>query len=115
MSRLRADAAGASRTCPHCRAVILASAAACPACRGHLQYAAPVGPAAARSTPLQVEATLQRAPGEAPVEYTMLLSIRDERGVELSRHVVGVGALRANQQRHFRLTVEAAEVDSGGR
>lgn len=113
MNARRAAAPGATRTCPHCRATILASAGNCPACRGHLHYAACGSEPPARATPLHVEGTLQCTSGAAPVEYTMLLTIRDERGVELARHVVGVGAVRSSELRHFTLTVEAADVEAG--
>lgn len=109
----RPAAPGSPRICPHCRATILASAGSCPACHGRMHYEATVAEPPPRSMPLQVEGTLQCAPGESPLEYTMLLSIRDERGVELARHVVGVGALRSSERRHFTLTVETAEVDAG--
>ena len=38
MSAARPGTAGATRTCPHCRATILASSATCPQCKGHLRY-----------------------------------------------------------------------------
>ena len=38
MSAARPGTAGATRTCPHCKATILESASVCPACRGHLRF-----------------------------------------------------------------------------
>ena len=38
MSNPRPGTAGATRACPHCKAIILESATVCPACRGHLRY-----------------------------------------------------------------------------
>ena len=37
MSAVRPGMAGATRTCPHCKATILESSSVCPACRGHLK------------------------------------------------------------------------------
>jgi hypothetical protein len=42
-----------------------------------------------------------------------VLSIRNERGEEISRQVVGVGALRNTESRTFTLSVEVAT--PGGR
>ena len=36
----------------------------------------------------------------------MVLSIRNDRGEEIARQVVGVGALRANEERTFTVAVE---------
>ncbi len=43
----------------------------------------------------------------------MVLAIRNERGQEISRQVVGVGALRAKESRTFTLSVEV--MTPGGR
>jgi len=82
----------------------------CPACRGHLRFDPDANQAQRkRSTPLSVEAALRHATDDAPVEYTMVLSIRDELGKEIVRQVVGVGVLRPGEERRFSLSVEAAE------
>ncbi len=39
-------------------------------------------------------------------EYSVVLAIRNERGEEISRQVVGVGALRPAESRTFTLSVE---------
>ena len=54
MSAARPGVAGATRTCPHCKATILESSAVCPACRGHLRFDAPAADAAQRFVPLKV-------------------------------------------------------------
>jgi hypothetical protein len=107
MSGSRPGTAGASRTCPHCKATILEAAAICPACRHHLRFE----PGAARRTPesftaLRVEGVLRNAVGADAWEYSVLLSIRDERGEEIARQVVGVGALQPSHERTFTLAVE---------
>jgi hypothetical protein len=102
---------GATRSCPHCRATILESASVCPACRHHLRFDAAESAVAATPS-LLVEGTLRSGEGEA-VEYTMVLSVRNERGEEAIRHVVGVGALEPGQQRSFSVAVETRAVPAG--
>src|SRR5512134_3865682 len=107
---------GKTRTCPHCKAVILDSAAICPQCRHHLKFgAAAVLPADAAPgfSALKVEGTLRHSERGGDWEYSVVLSIRNERGEELSRQVVGVGALRPTEARTFTLAVEVAT--PGGR
>jgi hypothetical protein len=41
-----------------------------------------------------------------PWEYSVLLSIRNERGEEITRHVVGVGVLQPSDRRSFTVDVE---------
>jgi hypothetical protein len=109
MTAPRPGAAGATRTCPHCRETILESAAVCPVCRHHLRYDphAPA-PASGASVPLRVEGAV-RHPGDASAwEYSMVLTIRNERGDEIARRIVGVGALGPDEQRTFTLSVEMA-------
>ena len=110
MSAARPGAPGATRTCPHCKATILESAAVCPACRGHLRYDSAAQAASAPQThpPLRVEGAI-RHPGEGPAwEYTMLLTIRNARGEEVARQLVGVGALQPNEERTFTLSVDVS-------
>lgn len=112
MSNTPAGTAGATRPCPHCRETILASAAICPACRHYLRFE-PIGdPTAAPATapaltPLRIEGSIRHpAEGEA-WEYTVVVSMRNDRGEEIGRKLVGVGALAPNEQCTFTLTVEA--------
>lgn len=107
MSTLRTPTPGKTRPCPHCRATILESANICPSCRHHLRSgtsgAASVFPSA---TALKVEGTV-RHPGAGQVlEYSMILLIRNERGEEVARQIVGVGALHPSETRTFSLAVE---------
>jgi hypothetical protein len=109
MTVQRSGTPGATRTCPHCRETILESAAVCPACRHHLRYEPRAAEAASPPdaiTPLRVEGSI-RNPGEAGVwEYSMVLTIRNERGEEIARRLVGVGAIQSDEQRTFTLSVE---------
>ena len=98
---------GKTRACPHCKATILESASICPVCRHHLRY----DPHRARHAPpsfsaLRVEGTIKRPVTEEAWEYSVMLSIRNDRGEEIARQVVGVGALQPNEQRTFTLAVE---------
>ena len=97
---------GKTRTCPHCKATILESAAVCPGCQHHLRF----DPAAQRmepaATPLRVEGTIRHPPDGDTWEYSIVLAVRNERGEEITRQVVGVGALGADDVRTFTLAVE---------
>ena len=109
MSASRPGTPGATRNCPHCRETILESAAVCPACRHHLRFearAADAAPAADAVTPLRVEGSIRNPTEGGAWEYSMVLTIRDERGKEIARRLVGVGALQGNEQRTFTLSVE---------
>ena len=110
----RPGTAGATRTCPHCKATILESSSVCPACRGHLKFDAPATDATQRFVPLKVEGTIN-AQDEGAFEYTMVVVIRDERGKEIGRHVAGVGAVFPGEARSFEVSVEAVPANPGKR
>ena len=107
MSRPRGLTPGKVRTCPHCRATILESASVCPACRHHLRFD-PKAPQHEWATfvPLRIEGKLQHSDAGEPWEYSVVLAIHDERGDEITRQVLGVGALKPTEQRTFTLEVE---------
>ena len=107
MTHIGAGTAGATRTCPHCRETILESAEVCPACNHRLRYGGPAAElgAAAALTPLRVEGSF-RNPDSGAWEYSMVLTIRNERGEEIARRLVGVGAMQPGEQRSFTLSVE---------
>lgn len=106
---------GKTRSCPHCKATILESAAICPQCRHHLRHGAASSrvDTTQRFSALNVEGTLRHSERGGDWEYSVVLSIRNERGEEISRQVVGVGALKATEARTFTLTVDVAA--PGGR
>lgn len=97
--------AGKTRTCPHCKSTILDSASICPACQHHLRFGQQADQVAPTASPLRVEGSI-RHPGGEPWEYSIVLSVRNERGEEITRQVVGVGALQPAEQRTFHLSVE---------
>jgi hypothetical protein len=114
MTMASAGTAGATRTCPHCRETILESATICPACNHKLRYGGPstelTAPAAL--TPLKVEGSFRNPADSGAWEYSMVLTIRNERGEEIARRLVGVGAMQPGEQRAFSLSVE---MNPGGR
>lgn len=104
MSIVRKTPAGTTRTCPHCRAVILASAAVCPSCRKHLRF---VGAEAQPTfSPLRVEGTVRHPNVGEAWEYSVAISIKNDRGEEVGRQIVGVGALQPGEGRTFTFSVD---------
>lgn len=109
MTSTRPGAPGATRTCPHCRATILESSSVCPACKHHLRFdpkAAAEARSEATASPLVVEGKIRHPADGDPWEYTVLVTVRNEKGEEVARQLVGVGALKPNEERAFRLSVE---------
>lgn len=104
----RATAIGKTRSCPHCRATILESAAVCPACRHHLRFEKRKGEQfePAGKTALKVSGQFSRLAADGPGEYAVVVVIRDATGSELARKVIGVGGLEAGEERLLDLTVE---------
>lgn len=112
MSADRQGTAGKTRACPHCRATILESANVCPICKHHLRFDPKRQDSALPSfSALKVEGTIHHNDGGEAWEYSMMLSIRNERGEEIARKLVGVGALSAKEQRTFTLSVEVFTPD----
>lgn len=113
--RIASGTTGKTRACPHCKTTILESAVICPQCRHHLKFGGPARPedAAAKFSALSVEGTLRHSERGSDWEYSVVVSIRNERGEEVGRQVVGVGALRPTETRTFTLSVEVTA--PGGR
>jgi len=107
---------GATRVCPHCRETILESAVVCPACRHYLHFdiGADAPPQAPAVTPLRIEGSIRHPADGEPWEYTVVVTIQNDRGVEVARKLVGVGALNPNEQRSFTLSVEAVPAKGRG-
>ena len=107
MSTARVSAPGATRSCPHCKATILESANVCPICRHHLRFDQRMSESAHPSfSGLRVEGTIRHPQVGEAWEYSMMLTIRNERGEEIARQQVGVGALQPAEQRTFTLSVD---------
>lgn len=107
---------GEERTCPHCRATILRSASVCPICEHSLRYDSH---GTRRDVPgvsaLRVEGTVRHPGGDAQLEYSMVLSIRNDRGEEIARQMVGVGALHPNETRTFAVAVAISSPSESSR
>jgi hypothetical protein len=106
---------GKTRSCPHCRATILESAAVCPACRHHLRFEKRKDAQAeqAGQVALKVSGKFSRPTAGGPGEYSVVVVIRDARGAELARKVIGVGGLAAGEERLVDLTVETFDPPAG--
>ena len=55
---------------------------------------------------LKVAGKVSRQATDGPGEYAVVVVIRDARGAELARKVIGVGGLAAGDERQVELTVE---------
>ena len=108
MSNARPGSPGATRACPHCRETILESAGVCPACRKFLRFddAGAEDVPVPALTPLSIEGSIRHPADGEPWEYTVVVSIRNDRGEETARKLIGVGAMSANEERTFTLSVE---------
>lgn len=109
MSTSRGAAAGRTRTCPHCKSTILESASICPQCQHHLRFdpkAVAERRAQATSSALLVEGAIRHPADGGAWEYTVVVSVRNDRGEEIERKVIGVGALQPNEGRTFTVSVE---------
>lgn len=103
----RPSPTGKTRTCPHCKAVILESLSICPGCMHHLRFDSEAAKRqVAATSALKVEAIIRHPPIEEAWEYYVTISIRNDRGEEVDRQVVNVGALQGAEKRTFTLSVE---------
>jgi hypothetical protein len=106
MNAVRPMAPGATRTCPHCKSTVLASASVCPACQHHLRFSAPnAAPASTGYSALQIDGTVRHKQPDEPCEFCVVLSIANERGEQITRQVVGVGVLQPAEARQFSVSV----------
>ncbi len=111
MTTIRKTPPGATRTCPHCRAVILQSASVCPSCHKHVRFVSAPGlePVVPSFTPLRVEGAIRHRDAKAPEEaweYAVTVTISNDRGEEVTRQIVAVGAIPPHEQRKFTFAVE---------
>jgi len=107
---VRVAAPGKTRTCPHCKATILESARICPGCSHHLRFdpnAIVEARAQATFSALKVEGAFRNPEtGADSWEYSVVVSIKNERGEEVARKVIGVGALDPRESRSVTLSVD---------
>jgi hypothetical protein len=106
---------GKTRTCPHCKATILESLSICPGCMHHLRFDQEAAKRqVAATSALRVEGIIRHPPLEDPLEYFVVISIRNDRGEEVTRQVVSVGALQATEKRTFTLSVDTMPPQAPG-
>lgn len=118
MSTGRLAPAGKTRTCPHCKRTILESATVCPGCNHHLRFdpKSSIGLGAKKRvqpsfSALRVEGAFKNPKTAESWEYSVVISIRNDRGEEVAKHVVGVGALQPNEGRTVTLSVDVFTPD----
>jgi len=101
---------GKMRTCPHCKATILESLSICPGCLHHLRFDQEAAKRqVAATSALRVEGVIRHPPLEEPWENFVVISVRNDRGEEVSRQVVNVGALQSSEKRTFTLSVNVMQ------
>ena len=100
-----------TRTCPHCRTTILASAIVCPGCKHHLRFDKDMRPGGVpvTRTAWQIEGTLDAERMDSSTEYCILVVVRNERNEEVARQIVNVGALQGVERRTFTLSIETSD------
>jgi hypothetical protein len=98
---------GKTRTCPHCKAVILESLSICPGCMHHLRFDQEAAKRqVAANSALRVEGVIRHPPLEEAWEYFVVIAVRNDKGEEVARQVVNVGSLQPAEKRTFSLSVE---------
>jgi len=79
---------------------------ACPSCRKHLRFAPGAEALLPSAVPLRVEGSIRHPNTEEALEYAVTVTITNDRGEEIVRQLVGVGALQPGEQRTFTCAVE---------
>jgi hypothetical protein len=107
MSVARAGPLGATRICPHCKAVVLQSANICPGCQHHLRFnSANAEPQAEGLPAMRIEGSIHHAVRDESCEYCVVISITNERGEKIARQVVGVGALQPGEKHKYSFSID---------
>jgi hypothetical protein len=86
--------------------VILQSMTACPSCRKHLRFAPGAEAVLPTASPLRVEGSIRHPNNGEAWEYAVIVTVTNERGEEVVRQLVGVGALQPGELRTFTCAVE---------
>jgi hypothetical protein len=118
MSAARPGTLGATRVCPHCKATVLQSASICPGCQHHLRFNAGGTAGATEAdgknlSAMRIEGTIHHPVRDEQCEYCVVISITNERGEKIARHVVGVGALQPNERHKYTFSVDLIPARGG--
>jgi len=116
MAVARAGTLGATRVCPHCKAVVLQSESVCPGCRHHLKFNSGKGaePELERVSTMRLEGSIRHAERDESCEYCVVVSITNDRGEKITRQVVGVGALLPGERHKYSISVDLLPVRGPG-
>ena len=107
MSTGRQSPVGRTQVCPHCKTTILDSAVICPACQHHLRFNANgLNQAQQAQSVFRVEGSFRQPQEGEAAEYSVLVVVRDDRGEEIARRVVNVGAMGPGESRNFQVSVD---------
>jgi hypothetical protein len=108
---VRVATPGKTRVCPHCKSTILDSAARCPGCHHHLRFD-PNARIDRQLEPtfsaLKVEGAFRNPEGADSWEYSVVVAIRNDRGEEVARKIVNVGALAPQEGRAVTVSIDVA-------
>ena len=85
----------------------------CPSCRKHLRFA-PGAEAQPTFSPLRVDGSIRHPNVGEAWEYSVTISIRNDRGEEVGRQIVGVGALQPCEGRTFSFSVDVFAPNGAG-
>jgi len=112
MSSARPGNLGATRVCPHCKATVLENSTVCPGCRHHLRFNTGTTQTVTEDgyCALDVDGTIRHKVASEPCEYCVVLDVRNERGEQIVRQVVGVGVLQAGEARRLHVAVDMLPV-----
>jgi hypothetical protein len=115
MNVVRQGSLGATRVCPHCKATVLQSAAICPGCHHHLRFsAASSEPQIEGHKAMKLDGLIHH-PGQGECEYCVVVSITNEQGEKIARHVVGVGALGPGERHKYSFSVDVIPARAPGK
>ena len=114
MSVARAGTLGATRVCPHCKAVVLQSANICPGCQHHLRFnsGSVTEPQTESLSAMRIEGSIRHAERDESCEYCVVITITNDRGEKITRQVVGVGALQPGERHKYSFSVDLMPVRS---
>jgi hypothetical protein len=84
----------------------------CPGCRHHLRFNAGATQTVTEEgyCALDVDGTIRHKVATEPCEYCVVLDVRNERGEQIVRQVVGVGVLQAGEARRLHVSVDMLPV-----